>query len=75
LIILHFWKWWSSKKIFEAQTLAEEELATGKAIGDGEDDKLDETQNNDEGNIDASNTSGSDIETGEQNAENEEEQQ
>lgn len=78
LIILHFWKWWSSKKIFEAQTLAEEELATGKAIGDEEevsDDKLDETQNNDEGNNDASNTSGSDIETGEQNAENEEEQQ
>jgi len=74
LIILHFWKWYSSKKIFEAQTLAEEELATGKAIGDGEEAMLDETQQND-ANIDSSNTSGSDIETGEQDAKNEEEQQ
>ena len=76
-IILHFWKWYSSKKIFEAQALAEEELATGKAIGDGEEapaDKLEETQQNDD-NIDSSNTSGSDIESGEQNAQNEEEQQ
>uniref|UniRef100_A0A7S0AUA2 Iron permease FTR1 n=1 Tax=Minutocellus polymorphus TaxID=265543 RepID=A0A7S0AUA2_9STRA len=78
LILLHFWKWWSSKKIFEAQALAEEELATGKAIGDGEevpDDNLEETEKPNDDNIDSSNTSGSDIETGEQSPQNEEEQQ
>lgn len=80
LLILHFWKWWSSKKIFEARELAKEELATGKALGDGEEaddaEKLEETQQNEVSNSDNSNTDGSDIdiEAGEQKPENEEQQ-
>ena len=35
-VVAHAWKWYSSKKLLEARALAEREVETGKAIGDGE---------------------------------------
>lgn len=76
LVIMHVWKWYSSKKMFEAQALAEEELLAGKALGDGEDDDDDEDDDSDDakdadklgetqqGDADDSNSGGSDADDG-----------
>lgn len=70
LIIAHLWKWYSSKKIFEAQALAREELEKGEAIGD----KLEDTEQPEGGGEDSAGTGSEDLEAGgeEPAAENEE---